>query len=65
MQRSYAMEALGWALIAGGLAFLVSGLVFLLRMRREQSAQQQEVEQTIGEIDDQLHETRRERGDTS
>jgi hypothetical protein len=59
------MEALGWSLIAGGLAFLVSGLVFLLRMRREQSAQQQDAEQTIREIDDQPHETRRERGDTS
>ena len=59
------MEALGWSLIAGGLAFLVSGLVFLLRMRREQSAQQQDIEQTIKEIDDQLHEKRRERGDTS
>ena len=59
------MEALGWSLIAGGLAFLVSGLVFLLRMRREQSAQQQDIEQTTGEIDDQLHEMRRERGDTS
>jgi uncharacterized membrane-anchored protein YhcB (DUF1043 family) len=59
------MEALGWSLIAGGLAFLVSGLVFLLRMRREQSAQQQEIEQTIREIDDQLHERRRERDDTS
>ena len=59
------MEALGWSLIAGGLAFLVSGLVFLLRTRREHSAQQQEVERTIGEIDDQLHETRRERGDAS
>jgi hypothetical protein len=59
------MEALGWSLIAGGLAFLVGGLVFLLRMRREQSAQQQDIEQTTGEIDDQLHEMRRERGDTS
>ena len=59
------MEALGWSLIAGGLVLLVSGLVFLLRMRREQPAQQQEVEQTIGEIDDQLYEKRRERGDTS
>ena len=59
------MEALGWSLIAGGLAFLVSGLVFLLRMRRQQSAQQQDIGQTIGEVDDQLHEMRRERGDTS
>ena len=59
------MKALGWSLIAGGLAFLVSGLVFHLRMRREQPAQQQHIEQTIREIDDQLHETRRERGDTS
>ena len=59
------MEALGWSLIAGGLAFLVSGLVFLLRMRREQSAQEQDIEQTIRETDDQLHETRREQGDTS
>jgi hypothetical protein len=59
------MEALGWSLIAGGLAFLVSGLVFLLRTRREQSAQQQDVGQTIREVDDQLHEMRRERGDTS
>ena len=65
MQRSYAMEALGWSLIAGGLVLLVSGLVLLLRIRHEQSVQQQEVEQTIGEIDDQLHEKRRERGDTS
>ena len=59
------MEALGWSLIAGGLVFLVSGLVFLLRTRREQSAQQQDVGQTIREVDDQLHEMRRERGDTS
>jgi hypothetical protein len=59
------MEALGWSLIAGGLAFLVSGLVFLLRMRRQQSAQLQDIGQTIGEVDDQLHEMRRERGDTS
>jgi len=59
------MEALGWSLIAGGLILLFSGLIFLLRMRREQSAQQQDVEQTIRETDDQLHETRRERGDTS
>ena len=59
------MEALGWSLIAGGLALLVSGLVFLLLARRGQSAQQQDIEQTIGEIDDQLHERRRERGDTS
>jgi hypothetical protein len=59
------MEALGWSLIAGGLVFLVSGLVFLLRMRRQQSAQQQDIGQTIGEVDDQLHEMRRERGDTS
>jgi hypothetical protein len=55
------MEALGWSLIAGGLAFLVSGLVFLLRMRREQFAPQQDIEQTTKEVDDQ----RRERGDTS
>jgi len=59
------MEALGWSLIAGGLAFLVSGLVFLLRTRREPSAQQQDVGQTIREVDDQLHEMRREPGDTS
>jgi hypothetical protein len=59
------MEALGWSLIAAGLAFLVSGLVFLLRMRREQSVQQRDIEQTTREIDDQPHETRRERGDTS
>jgi uncharacterized membrane-anchored protein YhcB (DUF1043 family) len=59
------MEALGWSLIAGGLVLLVSGLIFLLRMRREQSAQQQDIEQTIREVDDQLHEMRRERGDTS
>jgi hypothetical protein len=59
------MEALGWSLIAGGLALLVSGLVFLLRMRRQQSARQQDLKQTIREIDDQLHEKRRERGDTS
>ena len=59
------MEAMGWSLIAGGLGLLVSGLVFLLRMRREQSAQQQDIEQTIKEVDDQLHEMRRERGDTS
>jgi uncharacterized membrane-anchored protein YhcB (DUF1043 family) len=59
------MEALGWSLIAGGLGLLVSGLIFLLRMRREQSAQQQDIQQTIKEIDDQLHEMRRERGDTS
>jgi LPXTG-motif cell wall-anchored protein len=59
------MEAMGWSLIAGGLGLLVSGLVFLLRMRREQSARQQDLKQTIREIDDQLHEKRRERGDTS
>jgi hypothetical protein len=59
------MEVLGWSLIAGGLALLVSGLVFLLRMRREQSAGQQDLKQTIREIDDQLHEMRRDRGDTS
>jgi hypothetical protein len=59
------MEALGWSLIAGGLVLVVSGLVFLLPMRREQSAPQQDIEQTIGEIDDQLDEMRRERGDTS
>jgi hypothetical protein len=59
------MEALGWSLIAGWLALLVSGLVFLLRMRRQQSARQQDLKQTIGEIDDQLHEMRRDRGDTS
>ena len=59
------MEALGWSLIAGGLGLLVSGLIFLLRMRREQSAQQQDIEQTIREVDDQRHEMRRERGDTS
>jgi len=59
------MEALGWSLIAGGLVLLVSGLIFLLPVRRRQPGQQQDVEQTIGEIDDQLHEKRRERGDTS
>ena len=59
------MEALGWSLIAAGLAVLVSGLIFLLRMRREQSAPQQDIEQTIRETDDQLHERHRERGDTS
>jgi hypothetical protein len=59
------MEALGWSLIAGGLVLLVSGLVFLVRMRREPSAQQQDAEQTVREIDDQPHETRRERGDKS
>ena len=59
------MEALGWSLIAGGLVLLVSGLIFLLRMRRQQSARRQDLKQTIGEIDDQLHETRRDRGDTS
>jgi LPXTG-motif cell wall-anchored protein len=59
------MEALGWSLIAGGLVLLVSGLVFLLQKRREQSTQQQDIEQTIKEVDDQLHEMRRERGDTS
>jgi hypothetical protein len=58
------MEALGWSLIAGGLALIVSGLIFLLPMRRKQSAQQN-VEQTVKEIDDQLHEMRRGRGDTS
>ena len=59
------MEALGWSLIAGGLVLLVSGLIFLLPVRGRQPGQQQDVEQTIGEIDDQLHEKRRERGDTS
>jgi uncharacterized membrane-anchored protein YhcB (DUF1043 family) len=59
------MEAMGWSLIAGGLVLLVSGLIFLLQMRREQSAQQQDIEQTIKEVDDRLHEMRRERGDTS
>jgi len=58
------MEALGWSLIAGGLVLLVSGLIFL-QMRREQSAQQQDIGQTIRETDDQLHEMHRERGDTS
>jgi hypothetical protein len=59
------MVALGWSLIAGGLVLLVSGLIFLLQMRREQSAQQQDIGQTIRETDDQLHEMHRERGDTS
>ena len=59
------MEALGWSLIAGGLALLVSGLIFVLPIRRNQSAQQENIEQTIEEIDDRLHEMRRERGDTS
>jgi hypothetical protein len=59
------MEALGWSLIGVGLVLVVSGLILLLPMRREQSAPQQDIEQTIGEIDDQLHEMRRERGDTS
>jgi hypothetical protein len=59
------MEALGWSLIGGGLVLVVSGLIFLLPMGREQSAPQQDIEQTIGEIDDQLDEMRRERGDTS
>jgi uncharacterized membrane-anchored protein YhcB (DUF1043 family) len=59
------MEAMGWSLIAGGLVLLVSGLIFLLQMRREQSAQQQDIEQTIKEVDDRLHEMRRERGATS
>jgi hypothetical protein len=59
------MEALGWSLIAAGLALLVSGLIFVLPIRRNQSAQQENIEQTIEEIDDQLHEMRRERGDTS
>jgi len=59
------MEALGWSLIAAGLALLVSGLIFVLPIRRKQSAQQEDIEQTIEEIDDRLHEMRRERGDTS
>ena len=59
------MEALGWSLIGGGLVLVVSGLIFLLPMRREQSARQQDIEPTIREIDDQLDETRRERGDAS
>jgi hypothetical protein len=59
------MEALGWSLIGVGLVLVVSGLILLLPMRRERSAPQQDIEQTIGEIDDQLHEMRRERGDTS
>ena len=59
------MEALGWSLIGGGLVLVVSGLILLLPMGREQSAPQQDTEQTIGEIDDQLDEMRRERGDTS
>jgi len=59
------MEALGWSLIAGGLVLLVSGLIFPLQMRREQSAQQQDVEQTIREVDDQPHGMHRERGDKS
>ena len=58
------MEALGWSLLVVGLAFLVSGLIFLLQVRRERSAQQQDIEQTIKEVDDQPHEMRRERGDT-
>src|SRR5262249_51402091 len=65
MQRSYVMEALGWALIAGGLALLVSGLIFLLLVQRRHPRQQQDIEQTIRETDDQLHEKRRELGDTS
>jgi len=59
------MEALGWSLITGGLALLVSGLIFVLPIRRNQSAQQEDIEQTIEEIDGQLHAMRRDRGDTS
>jgi len=59
------MEALGWSLITGGLALLVSGLIFVLPIRRNQSAQQENIEQTIEEIDGQLHAMRRDRGDTS
>ena len=59
------MDALGLSLIVGGLALLVSGLIVLLQTRRNTSAQRQDAEQTINEIDDRLRETRREQGDTS
>lgn len=59
------MDALGLSLIAGGLALLVSGLIVLLQTRRNKSAQRQDVEQAIDEIDDRLREMRREQGDTS
>ena len=59
------MRELGLALLVGGAAFLVSGLIFLVPARLGRSARQRDVEESREEIDRQLRDLRRERGDLS
>ena len=53
------MEKLGVALVVGGMAFLFSGLVFLLRTERKISSRMESFEDTQQEIEYHLSQMRK------
>ena len=57
------MNALGIALIVGGMAFLCSGLIFLPPKGRKRSSAHASFEQSQRQIDYYLREMRKERGE--
>ena len=55
------MKALGLSMIVGGVAFLFSGLIFLLRTERKLSARERSFEETQEEIKYHLSQMRKAR----
>ncbi|SHH48227.1 hypothetical protein SAMN05443248_4945 [Bradyrhizobium erythrophlei] len=57
------MKALGLSMIVGGVAFLFSGLIFLMRTERKVSARKHSFEESQEEIEYYLRQMRKERGE--
>jgi len=59
------MDTLGLGLIVGGAALLCSGLIFLLPRERKAVSSQPSVDGNIEEIEGNLRQLRKERGEES
>jgi hypothetical protein len=59
------MDALGIALIIGGVALVCSGLIFLLPTERKASVSEKSVQENLDEIEGHLRQMRGDRGDLS
>lgn len=57
------MDTVGTALVVGGTAFLFSGLIFLIPVRGSLSGQQAPFEDSTEQVERQLGENRRNRGE--
>lgn len=57
------MDTVGTALVVGGAAFLFSGLIFLIPVRGGLSGQQAPFEDSREQVERQLGENRRNRGE--